>query len=112
MRQQCRTSLVQLLNSLSANAKFFFQRAPSHVNVCGNGFAYGLAREGSHKDSWWLPCFFRNCSPCQTRYQFFLEAGPIHKLYEENHPGATLLETGSRRDETTLARLRSGHTRA
>ncbi|GFX91448.1 hypothetical protein TNCV_3545311 [Trichonephila clavipes] len=37
---------------------------------------------------------------------------PIHEWYEGNHPGAALLGTGSSRDETTLARFRSGYTRA
>ncbi|GFV79510.1 hypothetical protein TNCV_279651 [Trichonephila clavipes] len=36
----------------------------------------------------------------------------VHEWYEGNHPGAALLGTGSRRDETTLARFRRGHTRA
>ncbi|GFT72026.1 hypothetical protein TNCV_2516481 [Trichonephila clavipes] len=35
---------------------------------------------------------------------------PVHELYEGNHPGAALLGTNRRRYETTLARLRSGHT--
>ncbi|GFW46212.1 uncharacterized protein TNCV_2813091 [Trichonephila clavipes] len=43
------TSIVQLLNSLSANVKLFFQWVSSHVNVCGNEIADGLACEGSHK---------------------------------------------------------------
>ncbi|GFT13254.1 hypothetical protein TNCV_4077091 [Trichonephila clavipes] len=37
---------------------------------------------------------------------------PVHEWYEGNHPGAALLGTGRRRDETTLARFHSGHTRA
>ncbi|GFW19389.1 hypothetical protein TNCV_1602831 [Trichonephila clavipes] len=37
---------------------------------------------------------------------------PLQEFYEGNRPGATLLGTSSRRDETILARLRSGHTRA
>ncbi|GFS50807.1 hypothetical protein TNCV_4847251 [Trichonephila clavipes] len=47
----------------------------------------------------------------QTRYQFLLEAGPLHKWYESNHPGAALFGTGSRLDETTLAGFLSGPTR-
>ncbi|GFW40000.1 uncharacterized protein TNCV_5116831 [Trichonephila clavipes] len=45
------TSILQLLNSLSANVKIYFQWVPSHVNVCENDIAGGLAREGSHEDS-------------------------------------------------------------
>ncbi|GFX15806.1 uncharacterized protein TNCV_1061281 [Trichonephila clavipes] len=37
---------------------------------------------------------------------------PVNEWYEGNHPGAALLGKGSRRDETTLARFLSGHTRA
>ncbi|GFU08165.1 hypothetical protein TNCV_3766181 [Trichonephila clavipes] len=35
---------------------------------------------------------------------------PLHEWFEGNHP--VLLGTVSRRDETSLARFRSGHTRA
>ncbi|GFY10659.1 hypothetical protein TNCV_2194801 [Trichonephila clavipes] len=37
---------------------------------------------------------------------------PVHEWYEGNHPGTALLGTGSRLDETVLARLRSEHNRA
>ncbi|GFY16232.1 hypothetical protein TNCV_2348771 [Trichonephila clavipes] len=36
----------------------------------------------------------------------------LHEWYEGNHPDAALLGTSSRKDETSLARFRSGHTRA
>ncbi|GFW18712.1 hypothetical protein TNCV_1369661 [Trichonephila clavipes] len=49
----------------------------------------------------------------QTRYQVLLEVGPfVHERYERNYPGAALLRKGSRRDETTLSKFRSRHTRA
>ncbi|GFT57557.1 hypothetical protein TNCV_1447931 [Trichonephila clavipes] len=35
----------------------------------------------------------------------------MSECYGGNNPGAALLGTGSRWDETTLARFRSGHTR-
>ncbi|GFV73816.1 hypothetical protein TNCV_373561 [Trichonephila clavipes] len=59
-----------------------------------------------------LPYIFRNYFPSQTRSQFLLEAGPRTEWYEGNHPGAALLGTSSRRNETTLARLPSEQTRA
>ncbi|GFU62063.1 hypothetical protein TNCV_4892821 [Trichonephila clavipes] len=37
---------------------------------------------------------------------------PVHEWFEGNRLGAALLWTSSRRHETTLARLLSGHTRA
>ncbi|GFU18193.1 uncharacterized protein TNCV_2033431 [Trichonephila clavipes] len=45
------TSIVQLLNSLSANVKIYFQRVPSHMNVCGNQITDGFVHEGSHEYS-------------------------------------------------------------
>ncbi|GFU97041.1 hypothetical protein TNCV_1423411 [Trichonephila clavipes] len=35
---------------------------------------------------------------------------PVHEWYEGNHPGTVLLETGTKRDQTALARFRSEHT--
>ncbi|GFS95985.1 transposable element Tcb2 transposase [Trichonephila clavipes] len=52
------------------------------------------------------------CYASQTRCQFLLEASPIYEWYDGNHPDVALLGLGSRRDETSLARFRSGHTRA
>ncbi|GFW25262.1 hypothetical protein TNCV_5088281 [Trichonephila clavipes] len=37
---------------------------------------------------------------------------PVHKWYERNRPGAALVGISKWQDETTLAGLRSGHTRA
>ncbi|GFU81355.1 hypothetical protein TNCV_1380231 [Trichonephila clavipes] len=54
---------------------------------------------------------FRNCYSHQTRYQFLLETNPAPEWYEGNRPGAALLRTSSRRDETILEILRSGRTR-
>ncbi|GFT24895.1 hypothetical protein TNCV_3021781 [Trichonephila clavipes] len=72
----------------------------------GNEIAYGLARKGNLEDSTlgWLPYFFRNSYPGQTRYQFLLKAGPVPVF------SAALLGTGCRRDETTVAKLCNGHT--
>ncbi|GFX25375.1 hypothetical protein TNCV_1423601 [Trichonephila clavipes] len=53
------------------------------------------------------PSASENCYPGRTSYQFLLEASLVHEWYEG--PGAALLGTGSRREET---RLRSGHTPA
>ncbi|GFT67411.1 RNase H domain-containing protein [Trichonephila clavipes] len=86
---------------------------PSHVNVCGNDIADGLTREGSHKNSMHGGCL--TFSEIATRVKQDVSSSwkqvPVHEWYEGNHPGAALLEIGSRRDETTLARFRSGHTR-
>ncbi|GFV94082.1 RNase H domain-containing protein [Trichonephila clavipes] len=99
---------------LSFLVKNIFTTSALQFDVCGNEIADGLAREGSHKDS--KPgsylVFFRNFHTSQKRCQLLLEATPVHEWYERNHPGAALLETDSRRDETTLAAFRSGHTRA
>ncbi|GFU73102.1 hypothetical protein TNCV_1353931 [Trichonephila clavipes] len=54
----------------------------------------------------WLPYSFRNCNPGQTRYQFLLEAGM------SGTKETVLVLWTSSRDETILARFRSGHTRA
>ncbi|GFW61235.1 hypothetical protein TNCV_3377501 [Trichonephila clavipes] len=48
----------------------------------------------------------------QTRHQFLLKARPRTSGYEGNRRDAVLLGTSSGRVETTLAWLRSGHTRA
>ncbi|GFW66448.1 hypothetical protein TNCV_3309671 [Trichonephila clavipes] len=42
----------------------------------------------------------------------FIQLMSVHELYEGNRPGAALLGANSKRDETSLARLHSGHTRA
>ncbi|GFT24111.1 uncharacterized protein TNCV_2063641 [Trichonephila clavipes] len=43
------TNIVQILNSLNANVKIFFQWVPSYVNVCWNEIADGQSREISRK---------------------------------------------------------------
>ncbi|GFT58658.1 hypothetical protein TNCV_1251031 [Trichonephila clavipes] len=70
-----------------ADVKIFSQWVPSHVNVYGNEIADGLAREGSHKAS--------THGGCLTFSEIVTQLG-----------------TNSSRDETILARLRSGRTRA
>ncbi|GFV15709.1 RNase H domain-containing protein [Trichonephila clavipes] len=101
-------SIVQLFNSLSDNVKIFFQWVPSHVYACGNEIADGLAREGSHKNSTHGHCF--TFSEIATRVKQDISSSwqqaSVHEWYE----GPALLGAGSRRDQTTLARLRSGHT--
>ncbi|GFX39096.1 hypothetical protein TNCV_359101 [Trichonephila clavipes] len=67
-----------------SNAHIFYhvlyEWVPSHVNVCGDEIAGGLAREDSHKDSTRgsFLTFFRNSHPGQTRYHFLLEASVIY----------------------------------
>ncbi|GFU13678.1 uncharacterized protein TNCV_939181 [Trichonephila clavipes] len=54
----------------------------------------------------------RRCKACIASSGDILRARqiPVHEWYEGNCPVATLLGTDSRLDETTLTRLRSGHT--
>ncbi|GFW42178.1 hypothetical protein TNCV_1206341 [Trichonephila clavipes] len=42
----------------------------------------------------------------------FWNRAPVHEWHERNHPGAVLLETGSRRDEIARAGFHSEHTQA
>ncbi|GFV63900.1 RNase H domain-containing protein [Trichonephila clavipes] len=81
---------------------------PSHVNENADG----LAREGIHKDSSHGGCL--TFSEIATRVKHGISSywrqALVHEWYEGNRPGAALLGTSSRRDETTLASLRSGHT--
>ncbi|GFV80121.1 uncharacterized protein TNCV_1476841 [Trichonephila clavipes] len=107
------TSIVHLLNNLIVNVKIFFQWVPSHVNVCENEIIDYFTREGSHKDTTYGGCL--TFSDIATRVKQDVSSSwkqaPVHERYEGNHPGAALLGAGSRRDETTLSRFRSGHTR-
>ncbi|GFX29618.1 hypothetical protein TNCV_4776901 [Trichonephila clavipes] len=73
---------------------------------------WGMRADIKDSTLWWMSYFFRNCYTAQTRYQFLLETGPVHEWYEGNYPGAVLLGIGNRRDETTLKKFRSRHTRA
>ncbi|GFV72075.1 uncharacterized protein TNCV_2460081 [Trichonephila clavipes] len=108
------TRVVQLLISFSANVKIFFQWVPWHVNVCGNEIADGLAREGSHKD--FIHEAYLTFLEIATRVKQDISSSwrqaPVHEWYERNLPGAALLGTSSRREETSFARLLSGHTRS
>ncbi|GFX40743.1 catalase [Trichonephila clavipes] len=74
----------------------------------------GLVHEGSHKDSTRGSCltFSETATRVKQNVSSSWKQAPLHEWYEGNHPSAALLGTGSRRDETTLARFRSGHTRA
>ncbi|GFV69947.1 RNase H domain-containing protein [Trichonephila clavipes] len=100
------TSIVQLLNSLSANVKIFFQWVPWHVNICGDEIADCLARESSHKDSTFDGCI--TFSEIATRVKQDIiscwKQAPVHEWYEESPPGAALLGIGRKRDETSLTR--------
>ncbi|GFW96906.1 uncharacterized protein TNCV_2160411 [Trichonephila clavipes] len=104
---------VKLLNYLSADIKIFFHWVPSHVNICGNEIADGLIREGSCKDSTHGSCL--TFSEIATRVKQDIRSSwiqaPVHQRYEENRPGAALIETSSGRNEAILARLSNGHTR-
>ncbi|GFU20705.1 uncharacterized protein TNCV_3176431 [Trichonephila clavipes] len=99
------TNIVELLNSLSANVKIFFQWVSSHVNICENEIADGLAREGSL-------IFSEIATRVKQDISSSWRQAPVHEWYERNRPDVALLGTDSRREETTLARFRSGHTRA
>ncbi|GFT99586.1 catalase [Trichonephila clavipes] len=80
----------------------------------GNEITDGLAREGIHTDSTYGGCL--TFSEIATRVKQGISSSwrqaPVREWYEGNRPGAALFGTSSRREETTLARLRSGHTRA
>ncbi|GFW31801.1 RNase H domain-containing protein [Trichonephila clavipes] len=106
------TSIVQPLNSLSANVKIFFHWVPSHVHVCRNEIADGLACEGCHKDSKHDGCltFSEIATQVKQDISSFWRQAPVRERYERNRPGASLFGTCSRRDETILARLHSEHT--
>ncbi|GFX76297.1 catalase [Trichonephila clavipes] len=75
--------------------------------------ADGLARKVSHEDSTQGACL--TFSEIVTRIKQDISSSWmqafVHEWYEGNRPGAVLLETSSKRDETTLTRLLSGHTR-
>ncbi|GFT71241.1 RNase H domain-containing protein [Trichonephila clavipes] len=90
-----------------------FSWVPSHVNVCGNEITDSLAPVGSHKDSTYgayltfveiVTRIKQNISPSWKKV-------PVHEWYVGNRPGTALLRTSGRRDDTTLARLHSGHIR-
>ncbi|GFY15931.1 transposable element Tc3 transposase [Trichonephila clavipes] len=89
----------------------FFQWIPTHVNVCGNEIADGLACESSHKYfTHGSALLFNKLLPGSTKISVPLGGRP--PWYERNRPGTAFIEKSNRRDETTFARLCSGHTRA
>ncbi|GFW36578.1 uncharacterized protein TNCV_1955781 [Trichonephila clavipes] len=87
--------IVQLLNCLRAHLKIFFQWLSPHMNACGNEIADGLAHKDSHKDSWWLPCFFRIATRVKQDINSSWRQAPVHELYEGNRPDVTSIETSS-----------------
>ncbi|GFW48828.1 hypothetical protein TNCV_4244081 [Trichonephila clavipes] len=58
------------------------------------------------------PCPLNRARPKRPPIDLGSKQPLVHESYEGNRHGDSLLGTSSRRDETILARLRSGHTRA
>ncbi|GFV39827.1 hypothetical protein TNCV_2478431 [Trichonephila clavipes] len=96
---QCPIIMWRVKDSLSINLAL---RVSLHVKASRNEITDGLVLKGSHKDFTyvWLSYFFRNCYTSQTRYQFFLEAGPVREWYERTHPWVALHGRCSKRDQT------------
>ncbi|GFT32845.1 RNase H domain-containing protein [Trichonephila clavipes] len=103
LTETCKTVVLKLCSTFKNH---LFQWVPSHVNACGNEIADGLVREGSHKYFVQGGCLA--FSEIATRVKVFSSwKDPAYEWHEGNHPCAVLLGTGSRRDETTLARFQS-----
>ncbi|GFW05755.1 RNase H domain-containing protein [Trichonephila clavipes] len=84
------------------------------TRVYRNDIADRLAIESSHKDSTFGGCL--TFSEIATRFKQDISSSwkqtPVDEWYEGNCPGAALLGTSIRSDETTHAWFRNGHTRA
>ncbi|GFX41751.1 RNase H domain-containing protein [Trichonephila clavipes] len=109
-----RTRKIQARTSCSKRLRilwFHFQWIPSHVSIAGNEIVDSSVRAGAGETT--MPAtpftYLDLFSMYKTKNKVIWMVPLVHPWYQSKYSGGSLVRDGSRRDQTALTRLLSGH---
>ncbi|GFV05584.1 RNase H domain-containing protein [Trichonephila clavipes] len=111
-RDNVGVSILTKLKRLSTSHQIRLQWIPSHIDLEGNGIADTLAEAGARElpepsaSLTFLEIFSRTKHQNKTAW---ITPPPEHHWYQCSCPGGSLAHGFTRRDQTLLARFRSGY---